>query len=90
MQTEASSPSKRAFPFDDHDPPFKRQRAQASTVEISLEGGGATIGVEEQLNDFHVNRKALQRSIALALKHVGFDGASEEAMESFTQLAETC
>lgn len=37
-----------------------------------------------------VGRDGLQRSIALALQHVGFDGASREAMESFTEVADTC
>ncbi|KAF3760990.1 hypothetical protein M406DRAFT_222050, partial [Cryphonectria parasitica EP155] len=40
-------------------------------------------------NEYHVNRTALQRSIALALEHVGFDTATEEALESFTLMTET-
>ena len=35
-------------------------------------------------------RAGLQRSIAMVLKHDGFDSASPEAMESFTELVETC
>ena len=35
-------------------------------------------------------RLALQRSICLALDHVGFDTASAEALESFTAAVETC
>lgn len=37
-------------------------------------------------------RAGLRRSITLVLKHVntGFDSASEEAMESFTSIVETC
>lgn len=36
------------------------------------------------------SRQSIQRSIALVLKHDGFDSATPEAMESFTQLVETC
>ena len=32
----------------------------------------------------------LERSIALALKHVGFDGATKQAMESFKAQANSC
>jgi transcription initiation factor TFIID subunit 8 len=35
-------------------------------------------------------RRFLQRSLALALEHVGFDGASAEALESFTLDVEAC
>jgi hypothetical protein len=35
-------------------------------------------------------RTGLRRSIALTLEQVGFDSASEEAMESFTNIIEAC
>ena len=35
-------------------------------------------------------RKALRRSLALALQNVGFDSAAPEAMESFVTMTETC
>lgn len=35
-------------------------------------------------------RQGIQRSIALVLNHDGFDSATPEAMESFTQLVESC
>lgn len=35
-------------------------------------------------------RAGLRRSITLALDQVGFDSASEEAMESFSSIVETC
>ncbi|KAI0526713.1 WD40-repeat-containing domain protein [Xylaria bambusicola] len=36
-----------------------------------------------------MGRDGLRRSITLALKHVGFDSAREEALESFTEMVET-
>lgn len=35
-------------------------------------------------------KNGLRRSIALALETVGFDGATPEAIESFTIMTETC
>lgn len=35
-------------------------------------------------------RELLERSIALALQHVGFQAASKEAMESFCAQVDTC
>ena len=59
--------------------------------------------VEEHTSDGHVgasvsntpslhsqSRRGIQRSIAMILKHDGFDSATPEAMEGFTQLVETC
>ncbi|KAJ3570416.1 hypothetical protein NPX13_g5739 [Xylaria arbuscula] len=36
-----------------------------------------------------MGRDGLRRSITLALKHVGFESAKEEALESFTEMVET-
>jgi hypothetical protein len=36
------------------------------------------------------SRQAIQRSIALVLRHDGFSSTTPEALESFTQLVETC
>jgi hypothetical protein len=36
------------------------------------------------------SRETIQRSIALVLNHDGFDAATPEALEGFTQLVETC
>lgn len=35
-------------------------------------------------------RTGIQRSIAMVLKHDGFDTATPEALESFTEMVETC
>lgn len=35
-------------------------------------------------------KQLLLRSLALALEHVGFDGASSEALESFSNEVESC
>jgi transcription initiation factor TFIID subunit 8 len=35
-------------------------------------------------------RRLLSRSVALVLQHVGFDGATKEALEAFCAEVETC
>lgn len=90
---------KRASPASDEQPPPKRQRTDSSSAAIPAEipvapvapvmNGGAVV-LDEKPNEYHVNRTALQRSISLALDHVGFDCASGDAMESFTLMTETC
>lgn len=37
-----------------------------------------------------VGRDGLRRSIGLALQHVGFDAATNEALEGFTETVDTC
>lgn len=63
--------------------------------------GAEQYGVEYRLDDdrpivstllsiHSQSRQAIQRSIALVLRHDGFDSITPEALESFTQLVETC
>lgn len=88
MSADSQSGQKRACSASNDSPPTKRPRTESLSTANPLETPG-TFPVDEPANEYHVNRKTLQRSIALALEHVGFDGASEEAMESFTLMTET-
>ncbi|KAJ4401102.1 hypothetical protein N0V82_010885 [Gnomoniopsis sp. IMI 355080] len=88
MSADSPSGQKRSCSVPEDSPPTKRQRTESLSNAITLETPG-TFPVDEPANEYHVNRKTLQRSIALALEHVGFDSASEEAMESFTLMTET-
>ncbi|KAL7623562.1 hypothetical protein AAE478_007245 [Parahypoxylon ruwenzoriense] len=88
---------KRSSPCDDEndqDLPSKRQRT------TSPESGSATLApiipTEEPVynvvrcpttND--LGREGLRRSIGLVLKHVGFDSATSDALESFTETVDT-
>lgn len=89
----AESPKKRASLSSDETPPAKRIRTDSlnasQTIHLSATVGD-TVPVPEVPNEYNVHREGLQRSIALALDHVGFEAASEEAMESFTAMTETC
>ncbi|KAK6214177.1 hypothetical protein LQW54_004603 [Pestalotiopsis sp. IQ-011] len=80
--------------------PSKKQRTatpeSAKTMTFAVDatdsgddGGNATMA--EKLNvpsEANFARDGLQRSITLALKHVGFDSASQEALESLTSTTE--
>lgn len=94
VKMSSDSPKKRASPASDDTPgPAKRQRTQSSSTANSAESPAAAaiptrIDGPPNFNEQH--RMELRRSIALALGHVGFDSASEEALESFTHMTETC
>ncbi|KUI72691.1 Transcription initiation factor TFIID subunit 8 [Cytospora mali] len=89
------SPRKRASsstPTDDNSQPAKRQRtASASTAPSTVASIESDLATRKDgppnYNEQH--RMQLRRAITLALDHVGFDSASEEALESFTHMTET-
>lgn len=89
----AESPKKRASPSPDDLPPAKRLRTDSLSAPQSVNLSatvGDTVPVSGAPNEYNVHREGLQRSVALALDHVGFEAASEEAMESFIAMTETC
>lgn len=81
------------------EPLIKRQRtatlkpelgvATAPPVAGSTELPSATAGVNVN-SEANFAREELQRSIAIALQHVGFNSTSQEALESLTSATETC
>lgn len=87
--SERQDPAKRPR-TDDQKPASKSgpnsdaQLVSASNTETSL------YELVNQTTAHDVGRDGLRRSIALALQHVGFEGASVEALESFTEATETC
>lgn len=63
----------------------------AVVVEDEVPESKDAQAIKSLLPTQHANARAgIQRSIAMVLKHDGFDSASPEAMESFTGLVETC
>lgn len=86
-----SPPRKRPSP-DSEDLPIasKRQRTN-STHTVSPIPDVERIARKSTLPNFNEqNRMGIRRGIVLALNHVGFDTATDEALESFTQMTETC
>jgi len=86
---------KRTSPADESEesPIRKRQRTSSSQTiwkspppapDVAARPAEVVPSIDEQA------RGGLQRSIALALQHVGFQGASKEALNSLTSMTETC
>ncbi|TEA10596.1 Transcription initiation factor TFIID subunit 8 [Colletotrichum sidae] len=91
----AASPLKRSSssPTDDEQPAAKRKKTddQAPTwvsndIEACLPSAATKIAVPSLGSQA---KSGLERSISLALQHVGFDAASPEAMENFLIMIET-
>lgn len=72
------------------EPPNKRGRLDTTFPETPPPEDPKIVNVTESpmFNDDPIY--LLQRSVALALQHVGFDGASKEALEALCAEAETC
>ncbi|CCF37229.1 hypothetical protein CH063_01658 [Colletotrichum higginsianum] len=86
--TSTTTPRKRSFSVQDGEPGSKRQKTDAQTP-----ASAAAAADDEPLQacatkvtipslDYQA-KSGLERSIGLALQHVGFDAATPEAMESF-------
>lgn len=104
METESANTPKRAA-TSPIEPEAKKQRVEAEPktpkAEVAEEPATITNGLSEMeelerametasLTQHHQTRLALQRSIALVLRHDGFASATPEALESFTNHVEIC
>ncbi|RSM11963.1 hypothetical protein CDV31_006516 [Fusarium ambrosium] len=84
------TPKRSLSPADEQQPDPKRPRIDDEHLEDTNpdEMGPRAIGSVIP-NPHYQARAGLQRSIAMVLKHDGFDSASPEALESFTAMVET-
>ncbi|KAH6842278.1 Bromodomain associated-domain-containing protein [Chaetomium sp. MPI-CAGE-AT-0009] len=74
----------------DHDSSdAKRQRVQSPHVILSVGQIGASPCSSTAATTDELANKGLRRAVALALEKVGFEGATPDAMESFTAMVET-
>ncbi|KAK6070295.1 bromodomain associated protein [Seiridium cupressi] len=62
---------------------------EVSTTALAAPGRATATEKVNRPSEASFAREGLQRSIALALQHVGFDSASQEALESLTSTTET-
>lgn len=87
------SPKRSLSPSEQDQPEPKRARlenGEPKTTEM-FEAEDGSRAVKSHIPNQHCQaRSGIQRSIALVLKHDGFETASPEAMESFTEMVETC
>lgn len=88
----AENPRKRAASSTNELPTTKRPRTLSLHSSHTTRADGTTPKPGRAPSTAEMARAGLRRSITLVLKHVnaGFDSASEEAMESFTSIVETC
>jgi transcription initiation factor TFIID subunit 8 len=85
------TPKRSLSPADEQQPNPKRPRFEDSeNVTIQIENQESRSIESSVPNPHYQARTGLQRSIAMVLNHDGFQGASPEAMESFTGMVETC
>jgi len=85
------TPKRSLSPIDEQQPDLKRPRLEESENEvIRLEDDEISSIAPLVPNPHYQARTGLQRSIAMVLNYDGFQGASPEAMESFTGMVETC
>jgi hypothetical protein len=85
------TPKRSLSPADEQQPDSKRPRLREHENEvIQLEDDEISSIASLVPNPHYQARTGLQRSIAMVLNHDGFEGASPEAMESFTGMVETC
>jgi transcription initiation factor TFIID subunit 8 len=100
------SPKRRFSSAENEGPDTKRSKIDTTNAPLDLRQAIVTLGAENYegdhgLGDGHPivsclpnahfqSRQAIQRSIALVLSHDGFESTTPEALESFTQLVETC
>lgn len=72
-------------------PVFADASVEATIASLPpLEQPSLTTNVYSYPTAGSFSNKALQRSIALALKQIGFDSATPQALDSFAQHAESC
>jgi transcription initiation factor TFIID subunit 8 len=90
---EETSRKRSSDDTDDQVDRVKRQR----TETIEAETDRTLIATQKPVYDAvnrptseDLGRDGLRRSIALVLQHVGFDSATHEALESFTEAVDTC
>ena len=91
------SPKRSLSSGNDHGPHSKRMRTDSDDATLSsqrdtLDSPDIIKGATEVLLPTpHLSARAgVQRSIALALRHDGFDSATPQAFESLTGMVETC
>ncbi|OIW29253.1 WD40 repeat-like protein [Coniochaeta ligniaria NRRL 30616] len=86
---DADNPRKRASSPTNELPLNKRPRTLSLHSSHTTEADGTAHKAAKVPTTTELARAGLRRSITLALEQVGFQSASEEAMESFSSIVET-
>ncbi|KAJ2986795.1 hypothetical protein NUW58_g4860 [Xylaria curta] len=94
---QSLSRKRSSLELEDADGQSRPKRQRTTTLEPDARSTTSTLARTPQTayevlrrpTEDSLGRDGLRRSIALALSHVGFDSATEEALESFTEMVET-
>ncbi|KAI0549827.1 hypothetical protein F4679DRAFT_227426 [Xylaria curta] len=89
MQNTSRKRSSVELEDGDRPSPSKRQRTSTPIAPASGHTVKAAYEAVRRPTAENLGRDGLRRSITLALSHVGFDSATEEALEGFTETVET-
>lgn len=86
------SPDPKRVRVDEQDDttPTPLEKVDGNDIIGLIAGSGACAVPRTTPTPHFEARTGIQRSIAMVLAHDGFNSATPEAMESFTQLVETC
>ena len=87
---DAVDSRKRASPAPNELPASKRQRTLSLRSSHTAEADHVAESKAQTPTTAELARAGIRRGISLVLGHDGFESASEEAMESFTSVVETC
>jgi hypothetical protein len=90
VMEKTDNPRKRASSATSELPVAKKPRTLSFRSLDTPETDGAARAPPKIPTTAELARAGLRRGITLALKQVGFESASAEAMESFTAITETC
>ncbi|KAK7416767.1 hypothetical protein QQX98_004959 [Neonectria punicea] len=84
------TPKRSLSPVEELQPNPKRPRVEDDVTEVEAIPEDDSTAIKSLLPTQHFQaRSGIQRSIAMILKHDGFESASPEALESFTGMVET-
>ncbi|GAW12850.1 hypothetical protein ANO14919_022210 [Xylariales sp. No.14919] len=97
MAVESTSRKRSSVELEDADHQSDSKRQRTTTLEPDATSTAPTAAhttqpayeVVRHPTVESMGRDGLRRSVTLALKHVGFDSATEEALEGFTETVET-
>jgi hypothetical protein len=90
IMNDVENPRKRGSSATNELPVTKRPRTLSFRSLDTGEADGTAQDLAKVPTSAELARAGLRRSITLALEQVGFHSASEESLESFSTIVETC
>ncbi|KAH6652487.1 hypothetical protein BKA67DRAFT_536226 [Truncatella angustata] len=89
QQDENPSKRQRAAPLESDQEQEQEKEPNTATADSDIQSDPTASEKLNRPSEANFAREGLQRSIVLALQHVGFESSSQEALESLTSTTET-